>query len=256
MTTIEHIAGQTYHGRRGPVNNRFTYAVDYVLFDAEASLTTPRLLSRNARNLASLWDRDHGGAPGQGRGAAWVRDVLAAHDMADVTDGKLLLLTQPRVLGHLFNPVSFWLCHDAAGDLRAMVAEVNNTYGDRHSYLCAKPDRSAIGPKDELQARKIFYVSPFQPVEGEYTFHVDVTVSAVNIRIGYRQDAEAENAGLVATLTGTRQTLRNRAILWAMARRMGSRRVLALIHWQALKLWWKGARFNTRPAPPVEEISR
>lgn len=256
MSAIEHIAGQTFHGRRGPVNNRFTYAVDYVLFDAEADLQTPRLLSRNRRNIASLSDRDHGGAPGQGRGAAWVREVLAAHQLEGVTDGKLLLLTQPRVLGHLFNPVSFWLCHDVAGNLRAMIAEVNNTYGDRHSYLCVKPDRSAITGQDELQARKIFYVSPFQPVEGNYSFHVEMTPEKVNIRIGYRQDAEAENAGLVATLTGARKPLGNGAILWAMARRMGSRRVLALIHWQALKLWWKGARFRNRPTPPVEEVSQ
>lgn len=256
MSAVEHIAGQTFHGRRGPVNNRFTYAVDYVLFDAEADLQTPRLLSRNARNIASLSDRDHGGVPGQGRGAVWVREVLAAHQLEGVTDGKLMLLTQPRVLGHLFNPVSFWLCHDKAGDMRAMIAEVNNTYGDRHSYLCVKPDRSAIRPSDELQARKIFYVSPFQPVEGDYSFHVEMTAEKVNIRIGYRQDAEAENAGLVATLTGARKPLGNGAIVWAMARRMGSRRVLALIHWQALKLWWKGARFRNRPTPPVEEVSQ
>lgn len=256
MNAVEHIAGQTFHGRRGPVNNRFTYAVDYVLFDAEADLQTPSLLSRNARNIASLSDRDHGGLPGQGRGAVWVREVLAAHQLEGMTDGRLMLLTQPRVLGHLFNPVSFWLCHDAAGDLRAMVAEVNNTYGDRHSYLCVKPDRTPITGQDELHARKIFYVSPFQPVEGEYSFHVGMTPEKVNIRIGYRQDAEAENAGLVATLTGARKPLGNAAILGAMVRRMGSRRVLALIHWQALKLWWKGARFGRRPTPPTEEVSQ
>jgi DUF1365 family protein len=256
MSTVEHIAGQTFHGRRGPVNNLFTYAVDYVLFDAEAKLQTPRLLSRDKRNIASLSDRDHGGMPGQGRGAVWVREVLAEHQLEGVTDGRLMLLTQPRVLGHLFNPVSFWLCHDKAGALRAMVAEVNNTYGDRHSYLCVKPDRSAILPSDELQARKIFYVSPFQPVEGDYSFHVEMTPDKVNIRIGYRQDTEAENAGLVATLTGARKPLGNAAILRAMVARMGSRRVLALIHWQALKLWWKGARFRNRPVPPVEEVSQ
>ncbi|MGY6549327.1 MAG: DUF1365 domain-containing protein [Roseinatronobacter sp.] len=253
---VEHIAGQTFHGRRGPVSNRFTYGVDYVLFDAEATLDTPRLLARNARGLAALWDRDHGGAPGQGQGAAWVHEVLEAHQMRDLCAGPLLLLTQPRVLGHLFNPVSFWLCHDGAGGLRAVIAEVNNTYGDRHSYLCVKPDRSVILPEDELQAQKIFYVSPFQPVEGRYSFHFDLTPQKVAIRIGYRQDTEAPNSGLVATLTGTRQPLTNRTILSAMVRRMGSRRVLALIHWQALKLWWRGATFRTRPLPPEQEVSQ
>ncbi len=256
MKDIEHIAGQTFHGRRGPIANRFTYGVDYVLFDAEADLRLPRLLSRNGRNIASLSDRDHGGAPGQGRGAAWVREVLSAHHLTDITNGPVSLLTQPRVLGHLFNPVSFWLCHDAQGGLRAVIAEVNNTYGDRHSYLCVKPDRSVIEGSDTLAAQKIFYVSPFQPVEGAYAFNFDIGTDKLSIRIGYRQDHEAPGSGLVATLTGTRHPLRNRTILGAMVRRMGSRRVLALIHWQAFKLWWLGAKFTARPKPPTQEVSQ
>lgn len=256
MNVVEHIPGQTFHGRRGPVHNRFTYSVDYVLFDAEADLRLPRLLSRNRRNLASLNDRDHGGMPGCGQGAVWVREVLAAHRLEDVTAGAVLLLTQPRVLGHLFNPVSFWLCHDGAGGLRAVIAEVNNTYGDRHSYLCVKPDQSVIVAEDELRAHKIFHVSPFQPAEGQYSFHFDVAAKNIAIRIGYRQDVEAEGAGLVATLSGPRRALGNGAILGTMVRRLGSRRVLALIHWQALKLWWRGAKFHNRPTPPVEEVSQ
>lgn len=253
MSTIAHIQGQTFHGRRGKVANRFTYAVDYVLFDAEADLTLPRLMSRNGRNFASLSDRDHGGAPGKGQGAAWVRAVLAAHQL-DIT-GRIDLLTQPRVLGHLFNPVSFWLCHDHGGALRAVIAEVNNTYGDRHSYLCVKPDRSEIRPTDELSAQKIFHVSPFQPVAGDYSFRFDLSPEQISIRISYHQATE-ESGGLVATLTGRRKPLTNRAIVTQMVGRMGSRRVLALIHWQALKLWWRGARFRTRPEPPKQEVTQ
>jgi uncharacterized protein len=257
MSRVDHIAGQTFHGRRGPVTNRFTYDVDYVLFEPEAKLRLPLLMSRNRANIASLQDRDHGGMPGQGTGAVWVREVLAAHDLGAVTAGKLLLLTQPRVLGHLFNPVSFWLAHDAAGALRAVIAEVNNTYGDRHSYLCVKPDASEITPQDELGAQKIFYVSPFQPVEGRYAFHFQLCDDKIAIRIGYRQDSEAPNAGLIATLAGPRKPLTNRALLGAMVRRpFGGRRVLALIHWQALKLWWRGAKFRARSEPPAQEVSQ
>ncbi len=256
MSTVEHIAGQTFHGRRGPVSNRFTYGVDYVLFDAEAELRLPRLISRNGRNLASLSDRDHGGAPGQGRGAEWVREVLAAHQLEGITDGPVQLLTQPRVLGHLFNPVSFWLCHDREGGLRAVIAEVNNTYGDRHSYLCVKPDRSVITASDQIEAAKIFHVSPFQPVAGRYVFHFDIGSEKLAIRISYHQEDEAPGSGLIATLAGPRKPLRNRAILWTMVRRMGSRRVLALIHWQALRLWLRGAAFRARPEPPAQEVSQ
>ena len=129
---VDHIAGQTFHGRKGDVSNAFRYSVDYVLLDAEAAdLKTPVLFSRNKRGLTSLWDSDHGGPPGQGRGAPWVRDVLQQHQIRDVA--RVELLAQPRVLGHVFNPVSFWLCRREDGALLAVIAEVSNTFGDRHS---------------------------------------------------------------------------------------------------------------------------
>lgn len=248
-TGIDHIAGHTWHGRKGAVRNGFRYSVDYVLLDAEADLHGPCLFSRNRRNVTALMDRDHGGAPGQGRGAAWVRDVLRAHDLPQVE--RLMLLAQPRVLGHVFNPVSFWLAYQG-DDLIVVIAEVTNTFGERHSYLCHLPDLSPIGPRDRLSARKIFYVSPFQPVEGDYTFHFDIAVDKIAIRIEYGQTG----GGLLATLSGPRVPLTNAGIVAAMLRRpLGSRRVLALIHWQALKLWWKGARYRVRGAPPAQDVS-
>ena len=253
MSGAEHIAGRTFHGRRGGVANRFTYSVDYVLMDAEATPRLPLLMSRNRANLSALHDSDHGGAPGKGRGAAWVREVLAAQGMAPVTGGRVLLLAQPRILGHVFNPVSFWLCYDDTDALRVVIAEVTNTYGDRHSYLCHRDDLAPIDSADTLAARKMMHVSPFQPVEGDYSFRFGVSADAVNIRIDYGRG----NGGLVATLVGPRKPLRNRTILWSLLRRpMGSRRVLALIHWQALKLWWRGATFRARPTPPPNEVSR
>ena len=251
MTAIEHIAGQTWHGRRGETTNAFCYSVDYVLCDAEARPATPALFSRNARNLVSLLDSDHGGPPGQGRGAAWVRDVMAAHAIA--LDGRIDLLAQPRVLGHVFNPVSFWLCHDTGGILRLVIAEVTNTYGDRHSYLCHHDDLAPITPDRDLTAKKIMHVSPFQPVAGGYTFRFGITPGRIAIRIDYTTG----NGGLVATLAGQRRPLTTAGLLAAAIRRpFGSRRVLALIHWQALVLWWKGAPFRSRPKAPAHEVSR
>lgn len=251
MTTVEHIAGQTWHGRRGETKNAFRYSIDYVLCDAEAAVKAPALFSRNARNLVSLQDSDHGGPPGQGRGAAWVREVMAAHGIA--LTGRIDLLAQPRVLGHVFNPVAFWLCHDDAGVLRLVIAEVTNTYGDRHSYLCHHDDLSEITPDQDLRAHKIMHVSPFQPVEGGYTFRFGITPERIAIRIDYT----AGNGGLVATLTGARKPLTTPGLIGASLRRpFGSRRVLALIHWQALVLWWKGAPFRSRPEAPAHEVSR
>ncbi|WP_370283996.1 DUF1365 domain-containing protein [Pseudooceanicola sp.] len=251
MTGAEIISGHTWHGRKGGMRNAFRYGVDYLLLDPEAPAPRLRLFRRNRGWLTSLNDSDHGGPPGEGRGAPWVRDQLAAHGLPG--GHRILLLAQPKVLGHVFNPVSFWLCHDAALRLRVVVAEVTNTYGDRHSYLCHREDCEPIEAGDTLHARKILHVSPFQPQQGLYAFRFDIRPEHIGIRI----DFTGGNGGVTATLAGPRRPLTDARLLAACLRRpFGSRRVLALIHWQALKLWWKGARFRRRPEPPDAEVSR
>jgi uncharacterized protein len=248
--TVDLIRGETFHGRKGAVANSFRYTVDCVLLDPD-SARGPFLFSRNRRNLVAVHDCDYGGPSGKGRGTAWVRDVLAAHDLPGAE--RILLLGQPRVLGHVFNPVSFWLCHDAEGDLRVVIAEVSNTYGDRHSYICARDDLAPITRSDTITARKIFHVSPFQPLEGGYTFRFDIRPDRIGVWIDYT----SQDGGLYTNLIGPRVPLTNREILRASLRRpLGSRRVLALIHWQALKLFLKGAKFRTRATPPPNEVSR
>ena len=250
MKRVDHIAGHTWHGRKGAIENTFRYGVDYVLLDAESPVSAPWLFGRNRAGLASLWDRDHGGAPGKGRGAAWVREVLSGHDLPD--PARIELLAQPRILGHVFNPVSFWICRDAQGAVPVVIAEVTNTYGDRHSYLCHRDDLAPIGPGDRLKAQKLLHVSPFQRMDGEYEFRFDLRAD----RIGIRIDFTGGNGGVIATLVGPRNPLTAMGLLKACLRRpFGSRRVLALIHWQALKLWWKGATFRARPTPPTEDVS-
>jgi DUF1365 family protein len=250
---VEHVPARTFHGRKAEgVRNAFDSALDYVLLEPEAAPTLPSLFSRRGGRLASVRDLDHGGPPGAGRGAAWVREVLA-EALPTFEAGRVLLLAQPRVLGYVFNPVSFWLVHDRADILRVVVAEVTNTYGDRHSYLCHSDGLAPITPDLRLTARKVMHVSPFRPVSGGYTFRFDIRAEWIGIWIEHR----AQDGTLLATLTGPRQRLTNRGLLRAALRRpFGARRVLALIHWQALKLWWKGAAFRSRPAPPDREVSR
>jgi DUF1365 family protein len=251
MSAVEHIAGTTYHGRKGPVGNAFRYGVDYVLLDPEAAGPFPRLFGRNRPGLASLHDTDHGGPPGRGRGVVWVREVLAAHALPG--SDRILLMAQPRILGHVFNPVSFWLCHDAAGALRVVIAEVTNTYGERHSYLCHRDDLAPLTRADTVEARKVFYVSPFQPIAGGYRFRFDIRPDRVGIWIDYT----TEGGGLYTNLIGPRRPLTTGGMLAACVRRpFGSRRVLALIHLQAFRLMLRGVPFRTRPLPPAEEVSR
>ncbi|MBA3910692.1 MAG: DUF1365 domain-containing protein [Rhodobacter sp.] len=245
----QRIRAETFHGRKGLVRNAFRYSVDFLMLDPEKA-EGPRLFSCNRANLMSLHDADHGGPPGQGRGVAWAREVLASHGLAA---DRVLLLAQPRLLGHVFNPVSFWLSYDHLGHLRAVIAEVSNTYGDRHSYLCHREDCAPVTREDTITARKIFHVSPFQPVEGTYAFRFDIRPDRIGIWIDYT----TETGGLFTNLIGPREPLTNRGILASALRRpFGSRRVLALIHWQALKLALKRVKFNARPTPPGEDVSR
>ena len=245
----ELVAARTWHGRDAEgVRNAFAYAVDYVLIDPEHTARGPWPFG----SLVRVRAEDHGGAPGAGRGAAWLRAVLA-RALPGFAAGRVLLLAQPCILGHAFNPVSFWLVHDAGDVLRVVVAEVTNTYGDRHSYLCHTDDLAPIGPDVELSAAKAMHVSPFRPIAGTYRFRFDIRPDAVDIRIVH----EAPDGRLVATLAGPRAPMTTRGLLRAIARRpFGTRRGLALIHWQALKLWRKGAPFRDRPEPPAHEVSR
>ncbi|MCH5374847.1 MAG: DUF1365 domain-containing protein [Planctomycetes bacterium] len=246
-----HLAGTTTHTRKGGPKNSFTHSVDYVLIDPEGS-RHPWLFSRNRLNLMSVSDRDHGGRRGAGRGAAWAREILAEQGLDETAQSRLLLLTQPRFLGYVFNPVSFWLRMEG-NDLVAVIAEVNNTFGDRHSYLCAHAGFAPIQPGDRIAARKVFHVSPFQEIAGNYAFRFAVSDDRIAIRIELLNGED----GLVATLAGKLAPLNDRAIIGALVRRpFGAVRTLALIFWHALRLKLKGATYRPRPEPPLEEISR
>jgi hypothetical protein len=246
----EYLAAETTHARLGPVRNAFRYAVDYVLIDPETR-RGPWLFSRNRLNLASVHDRSHGGPLGKGRGAAWAREVLAGAGLEMTAHRRLLLLTQPRLLGYVFNPVSFWLAMEGE-DLLAVIAEVSTPFHDRHSYLCHREGFAPIRAEHRLTAPKRLHVSPYQDVAGNYEFAFDVAPRRIAIRITHRNGAE----GVVATLAGRRAPLTSRALLAAYARRpLGAGRTLALIYWQALLLKLKGARYRRRPEPPATEVT-
>jgi DUF1365 family protein len=247
---LEHIIGQTTHARRGSIKNAFRYGVDFVLLDLDnMSARTPVLFSRNRFNLMSIYDRDHGGPIKNGTGQAWARAIFA--DIG-LQDPRIQLLTQPRFCGYGFNPVSFWFAWRGS-DLVAVISEVSTPFGDRHSYLCAKDDGSALTKDDRITTPKSLHVSPFQKVEGHYTFTFDITPSKVSIRIFHGNNDD----GVVATLSGTRTPLTHRSLLRSALRRpFGALRTMILIHWQAIVLKVKGATYRRRPAPPRHELTK
>ncbi|PYG28932.1 DUF1365 domain-containing protein [Pelagimonas varians] len=245
---IQHIQAQTFHARRGSIKNAFRYGVDYLLTDM--SPETVPLLSRNRFNLFSIHDRHHGGPRGDGHGVEWFRNELEQRGFP-VERAQLLLLTQPSFLWFQFNPVSFWIAV-IDGSARAFIAEVNNTFGHRHCYFCAHRDFRPIEWSETLEAEKLMHVSPFQQVAGQYSFNFEMTDRAFNIRISF----ENGDQGVLATLNGMRRPATSKSLLGAAFRRpLGAVRVVALIYWQALKLWLKRAPFLRKPEPPEPLVS-
>jgi DUF1365 family protein len=245
--------GEVMHRRLRPAENRFIYPVYFLRVPLSALARLPRpLLSVDRWNLLSFHVRDHGPRDGSAL-EPWIRGLLARYGLA-AADGEIVLQAFPRVLGYVFNPVSFWLCHDRQGQLRAVLAEVNNTFGERHNYLMAHDDCRPILPEDWIEARKVFHVSPFCRVEGRYRFRFGDAAGRTCFRIDYD---DAEGALLVTSIAGSPQPLTTGALARAFAGYPGMTfGVVARIHWQALRLWLKRVRFISKPLPPTEETTR
>jgi DUF1365 family protein len=194
----------------------------------------------------SLHLRDHGPRDGSDL-AAWMRTQLSAAGIAQA-DGKIWLQAFPRVFGYAFNPVSFWFCHDRDGRLRALLAEVRNTFGDRHSYLLSAPGNQPIIRDTPLTCRKVLHVSPFCRVEGDYAFGVAEAPGSTTVSIDYH-DA---NGLLIRTALGGRLAplTRTTALAALMRQPLLTVGVVARIHWQALRLAFKKTPFyGKHPAP-------
>lgn len=245
------LGAEITHARRGALPHSFRTRADHVLLAPEAA-RPPRGLSLDRFNLLALHRRDHGGVRGAGTGADWAWEQFAQAGLERGPDRVLALLTQPRFLGYWFNPVSFWMVIE--GDaLCAVIAEVNNTFGQRHSYFLAQPKFAPITPATRLSARKVFHVSPFQDVAGEYRFRFALRSDSLSILIA-QIDGEA---GVETAMSGALRPLTTGAIVAGALRRPGGAlRVIAQIYWHAVRLKLKGAGYRPLPPAPHEEISR
>lgn len=245
--------GHVAHRRLRPVRHAFTYPVFFLrvpVFRLESARR--RLLSIDRFNAFALRRRDFGPRDG-GDWGPWIRGVLARHGLAQA-DGEVVLQAFPRMLGYAFNPIALWHCLDREGRLRAVLCEVSNTFGERHDYLVAHPDRRPIEPGDVLVADKAMHVSPFCRVEGHYRFRFAGGESHPVARIDYH---DAEGRLLVTSVRGETRPLTDARLAWAfVAYPLMTFLVTARIHLQALRLWLRRVPWHPRPASPLEEISR
>ena len=252
------LVGTVRHRRSRPTVYALEHSVYYLALDLdELDLVDRRLrlVSRNRRNLLEVRDDDHWPEP-----ATDLRATVLAHlrsEGEDPTDWRITLVTNPRTLGHVFNPASFYLCRDGAGSLRMVVVEVHNTHLERHLYTLRR--RAGMEERFVASMAKDFYVSPFIDIAGRYTVHVDDAPARLRIAIALRQD----DLPLLATsLVLERRRLTDRAIARVLLRYpLVTVKTIVAIHWHALRLWRRGIPFQrhavaTGASAPATHVAR
>jgi DUF1365 family protein len=249
--------GHVRHARLRPARHAFVYRSFFLRLPLRtlAARHWPfRRLPRNRFGWWSLHDADHGDGVDA---LAWIDGLLQREGVPDA-NGEIWLHTLPRVLGYAFNPVSFWFCHRADGALRAVVCEVNNTFGERHCYLLVHDDGRPLQWGEELTARKVFHVSPFCKVEGRYRFRFLLARRSGGDRFVARIDYDGSDGPLLQTsVEGRLVPLTDRELLRArLAYPAFTIGVIARIHWHALKLWRKRVPFFSKPEPPAIDVTR
>ena len=248
------VHGEVGHTRHRPVVNAFAYPAFCLRIPlSRIAALEGGGIAYNRHGLVSFHDRDHG--PGDGSSLeSWMRALLEAEGVR--ADGEVLLYAFPRMLGYVFNPVSFWVCHDRDGAVRAVLCEVCNTFGERHNYLLAHDDGRPLVSGETLNARKVFHVSPFCEVAGRYTFRFHFGADRWLARIDYYDDESA--TPLLAThVSGGIAPLAASSARALLARyRWFTLGVIARIHWQALRLWVRRGPFFRKPAPPQRLTTR
>ena len=255
--------GSVRHTRLRPASNAFVYPTYFLMLPLRA-MQNPQhpaahsALACNRHARLSFFDSDHGDgrSPAQGGAIGWLDALLQSEGVLDAT-GEVWLHCYPRVLGYTFKPVSFWYCHRAAdhdgGSLRAIVVEVNNTFGERHCYLLDQPKFGV-----ELEAAKVFHVSPFLKVEGRYRFRFMRTLQGAVDRTVARIDYDdSEGPVLQTSVSGSLQAITRQSIRKAVwrypAMTLG---VVFHIHLQAVRLWLKRVQFIGKPAAPESPVTR
>lgn len=253
------------HKRLRPKKHGFSYPVFYLAFPLSRVGDVDRggiWFGVNRRALISFREQDYlpqqenNDSPDQQPQALqnWVRKILADAEVKSA-DGEIVLVTMPRILGYLFNPVNFFFCYDLNGQLRAVLSQVNNTFGETHNYLCVRPDGKDITGVDWIVADKQFHVSPFFERHGNYQFRFDEVQDRLTIQINYLDDDGESN--LLTSVTGSLVDFNRRNLKRAFWRHpMQTLMVTLRIHWHALRLWRKGVAYIPKPKQYLDRLTK
>jgi DUF1365 family protein len=235
------------HRRLAPKEHQFSYRIFMFHLDLDEIDAVARRIpffSRNRRGVFSFYDSDHL-QEGQGTVREKLCAYLGGNGITLAEGSRAMLLTLPRVLGYIFNPVSFYFCFDAAGSPLCAVAEVGNTFGEKKLYLLPEP---VSGDRFRLVVPKHFYVSPFSELDLQFDFKLRVPGDSMEIHV---DDRNGEERILLSALTGKRAPLTAARLGWfAIKYPMVTLWIMTLIHWNALLLWLKRVPFHRKEARP------
>ena len=232
------VDGVVAHRRRGPIRHEFSHRVYQWLVDLDQLPCPPWYL----RPVAGFDAQDHLGGTGPDASADIKTNVerfLAMHEVDLGAGGRIVMLANARVFGHVFDPLTVFWCFGAEGALRCVIAEVHNTYGEWHAYLLTP------GTDGDVGVDKQFYVSPFNDVSGDYAMRFTLTDHHVEMTIALRRDGHTV---FDASFTGTPTPATTTTIArFALSRPAMTQRVSALIRFHGIRLWWRGLPIVTRP---------
>jgi DUF1365 family protein len=234
--------GQTVHTREQPFRRSFRYRVAMIDLDidrlAEASALS-RLFSADRASAISFRSTDHGARTASVPLRLWAEARLAEAGIR-LDGGAIRLVTFPRVLGFGFAPISLWLGYGLDGALRGVIYEVHNTFGETHSYV------SPFDPDQRCRAVKEFHVSPFLDVSGSYRFTLRPPGEDMQLIV---ENLGKDGRAHVASLTAASEPLSGPALMgWLLTMPFSALGVIIGIHWQALALWMRGARYHIKRA--------
>ena len=248
------LTAKVMHRRLLPKINAFTYRVYYLCLPL-AKINTPELnkqLAVNRFSLISFHSKDHNNKENDLQ--QWIDDVLRNNDIHHKID-NIALVAMPRILGYVFNPISFWLCFNEKQELKAVLCEVNNTFGEKHNYLCVPKLHDSIHSDEWLEAEKLFHVSPFLKIEGKYKFRFSIKHKDFKIWINYYD--KDNNKQLATSLVGVLSPLNKNALRHVfVSHPLITFKTIFLIHWQAMKLVAKKIKFIPKPKQLENNISK